>query len=215
LPSPTAEPVVTPTPTPKPLFDPIIITVGKPDPSKTEPSITPKPTPEASPEKTPEPTPGATPEPKAEPTPEKAPEPTPSVTPEPKAEPTPEASRVPSPETVADNQPSDGSGEIRPRVVPRNIVPCVIVVSQDVISVIGGGGNMGILVGFDDEINDPAEIVATSASPGDVEVTADRNIGFSSRRAFFIIKSVSDKTGPFAITFRAPCGLKEIQVKVR
>ncbi len=159
------------------MFDPIVITVGKTDPPKTEP--------------TPEPTPGPTPQ---------------STTDKPS-----------SPETSTESNSIEKTGETRPRVVRAEtpIVPCTIMLSQESISIIAGGGSLGILAGFDDDVNDPATIESESASPGDVDVSADRSIGFSSRRAFFVVRSKSDKTGIFSVVFRAPCGKKEIQVRVR
>ncbi len=207
-PSPSPETVeATPTPTPesspapKPLFDPIIIVVGK------TPEKSPTPSPEPTPESTPTPTPDPTPTPKeAEPTPEPTVEPTP----------TPDKTPVPSDETVAANTQTptpDQNGETRPRVVTQE--PCTIVLSQENLSIVAGGGNIGILVGFDDDRNDPAQIKAVSNSPQDVEATADPAIGFSSRRVFFAIRSKSEKTGVFTISFEAACGKKEAQIRVR
>jgi outer membrane biosynthesis protein TonB len=193
-PSPT--PDVTPSPkpeaspTPKPLFDPIIITIGKTEkPNKEKTTEDPKP--EAAP------TPQATPTPKPETTPD--PEPSP-------------VDPVPNEQT-----PDDPTGETRRRVVARerSTSPCTIVVSQEVLSIIAGGGSLGILVGFDDELNDPKSITAVSSSSDDVRVMPDPAVGVRSRRAFFVVRSVSEKTAEFRITFRAECGTKDIQVKVR
>jgi hypothetical protein len=111
------------------------------------------------------------------------------------------------------------SGEIRPRVVvtdlPEENQNCKIIVSQDNISLLGGGGSLGILVGFEGE-GDFREITATSSSPEDVEVKLETGIGESSKRLFFIVTSLNTKIGEYKITFQAPCGTKkEINVKIR
>ncbi|MBK8148567.1 MAG: hypothetical protein IPK58_10260 [Acidobacteria bacterium] len=42
------------------------------------------------------------------------------------------------------------SGETRPRLVSSDpaITPCTIIVSQDVISIVAGGGDLGVLAGL-------------------------------------------------------------------
>ncbi len=192
-PSPTVETKPNPTvsPTPKPLFEPIIITVGK---TETKPS---EPKPEAA-------KPEASPTPTVEPTPE-------SLETKSKTEPDPETVAVKTEQVV------DLTGETRQRTVSTMPTEptCSIILSQESLSIVAGGGSLGVLAGFDDDTNDPATISAVSASPANIDVTVDRSVGFSSRRTFFVIKSISERTGTFAVTFQAPCGKKEIQVKVR
>lgn len=172
--------------TPKPLFEPVIISVGKTETSKPE----------------------------AQPTEEKPAE---IVQ---KTEPAPT-------ETKTTEKPVDErilSGELRPRViitettgaktVTEEISSCKITVNQEILSLLNGGGSLGVQVGFDGE-GDVSEIKATSSSPNDVEVALDTEIGKNTGKAFFIVKSVSAKTGAFTVTFEAPCGKKEILVKVR
>lgn len=169
----------------KPLFDPIVISVPKNETTK----------------------------PKTEPAEEK-----PSEAPqteEPKAE-TPPKSTEEKPKT---GDPSD-NGEQRVRVIvtdnlPGENPPCSLVAGQTSISLLNSGGNLGVLVGFDDNRGDISKITAISSSPDDIDVTVEPEIGKQSRRAFFIIKSISAKTGIFTVTFNSPCGKKEIQVKVR
>ncbi len=111
------------------------------------------------------------------------------------------------------------SGETRQRRVNPNpnteeITPCTIVANQENISILNGGGTIGILVGFEKD-GDVKQLKATSSSPNDVEVVFDPEIAANSGRAFFVIKSISTKTGVFTVTFEAPCGKKEVTVKVR
>ena len=110
-----------------------------------------------------------------------------------------------------------GSGEVRERKVTdkaEEIPPCTIVASQENVSILNGGGTLGVLVGFEKD-GDLKQIKAVSSSPNDVEVTFDPEVGENSGRAFFVIKSISAKTGIFTVSFEAPCGRKEIIVKVR
>lgn len=92
--------------------------------------------------------------------------------------------------------------------------PTCLVVSQESASIIRNGGNLGFLVGFNEK-NNPDSITGESSSPDDVSVTLDKSVGSLSNRAFFVIKSVSEKTGEFQITFKSPCGNKQIKVTVR
>ncbi len=112
---------------------------------------------------------------------------------------------------------SVGSGEVRVRKVTakaEEIPPCTIVASQENVSILNGGGTLGVLVGFEKD-GDLKQIKAVSSSPNDVEVMFDPEVGENSGRAFFVIKSISGKTGIFTISFEAPCGKKEVSVKVR
>jgi tetratricopeptide (TPR) repeat protein len=110
------------------------------------------------------------------------------------------------------------SGETRSRKVAENaseeILPCTVVVSQESVSLLNGGGSLGVLVGFE-KGGDLKQIKAVSSSPQDVEVIYEPEIGETSDRAFFLIKSISTNKGAFTVTFDAPCGKKEIIVKVR
>jgi hypothetical protein len=128
------------------------------------------------------------------------------------------------PDEIVDERKSAEQGEIRPRVVvtenvtenaAEQVPPCKIITGQEIISILNGGGNLSVLVRFDDE-SDAREIKATSNSPADVEVASEPlTVGISERGRFFIVKSISQKTGTFAVTFESACGKKEISVKVR
>ncbi|MGI8786864.1 MAG: tetratricopeptide repeat protein [Pyrinomonadaceae bacterium] len=121
-------------------------------------------------------------------------------------------------EAIQNKKPSDENGETRPRVVIENRIepnaPCEIVVNQKTISILNSGGSLSIMVGFEND-GETKEIRAASSSPNDIEVTSEPEIGASSNKAFFVIKSISRKTGEFTVTFEAACGKKEITVKVR
>ena len=110
-------------------------------------------------------------------------------------------------ERVATEKKSDSPAE--------EIAQCKIIVSQESISLINGGGNLGILVGFQEEAADLKKLTASSSSPNDIEVILEPDIGAQSGRAFFIVKSISPNKGIYTITFDAPCGKKNVSVKVR
>jgi Flp pilus assembly protein TadD len=110
------------------------------------------------------------------------------------------------------------SGEVRPRKIddkkPEEIPPCTIVVNQESVSILANGGSLGVLVGFEKE-GDLKQIKAASSSPADIEIISEPEIRESSGLVFFLIRSISTKTGAFTVTFEAPCGKKEILIKVR
>ena len=237
-PSPTEpKPEITPEPSPTPTTEP------SPTP-KVEPTPQNSPTPEISPtpivESTPQPSPSPSPENKTE---EKSSEPTPKPSPSPSFDPV--IIKVPNPETKKPEKPDsttaqnsgqdsenkssetqekpkndnspDSSGATRPRITSAQnpeTPTCQIDIGQETVSIIANGGNLGLLVGLKPE-GDSSKITVSSSSPSDVNVLIDPEIGKSSNRVFFIIKSVSTKTGIFTVTFDSPCGKKELQVKVR
>ncbi|MDQ3798218.1 MAG: hypothetical protein M3384_02105 [Acidobacteriota bacterium] len=183
----------------KTLFDPIVISVPR---SET----------------------GGAVKPKTEPTPEeKSPE-TPR-TEEPQPEPQPQQQQQQQQTKPAEEKPGTGdpvdTGEQRVRVIVTDNLPgenpasCSLIVGQNSISLLHNGGNLGILVGYSDSDNDTTKITATSSNPDDVSVVLEPEIGRQSRRAFFVIKSISPRTGIFTVTFHSPCGSKQVRVRVR
>jgi hypothetical protein len=174
-------------PTPKPLFEPIIIIVPKPE-TKIE-STDLKPADTAIQE-----------------------------------EQNPENKSSEKSETPKPLSPIASSGEVRPRLSPVNSTAensksendsCQLSISQDSVSILSQGGSLGVLLGFQGDGGDVSKITATSDSPGDLEILLEPDIGKQSKRAFFIIKSISDKKGTYTVTFDSPCGKKEVLVKVR
>lgn len=181
----------TPSTSPKPLFEPIIISVGKTETPKIENKTT-----------------------------ENVPKPTETVQ-------KPEPAETSDTETKPIEKPVDAkilSGENRPRIiitdktdaktVTEEITSCKLVVSPDSLSLLNGGGSLGVMVGFESE-GDLKQIIAVSNSPNDIDIRLEPDIGESSKRLFFIVKSISTKIGVFTITFESACGKKEIIVKVR
>ena len=175
----------------KQIFDPVVITVGKPDAPQTENQTTAEKLPETI-QKTEE-------------------KPTETI----------KSENKPAEKTVDEKI---MSGINRPRVfitentgaktVTEEISTCKIIINQENLSVLNGGGSIGVMVGFEGD-GDYKQITSTSSSFADVAVTLDPEINDGSRRAFFLIKSLTTKTGVFTVTFEAPCGKKEVLVRVR
>jgi hypothetical protein len=122
----------------------------------------------------------------------------------------------------ADKKP-DGpapAGELRPRVIDgqevksEEVPPCTVGVSQENISLINGGGNVGILVSVEAP-GDIKSLTAISSSPKDIELTLEPEIGGVSDRRFYVIKSISSAVGVYQVTFAAPCGKRDVIVTVR
>jgi tetratricopeptide (TPR) repeat protein len=113
------------------------------------------------------------------------------------------------------------SDNSRPRVIlidklknnELSVSESCLVASQENISILNQGGNLGVLIGYNKD-EDISKISAESSSPEDVTITRDTD-SKASNRAFFVIKSVSAKTGEIPVTFISPCGKKEIRVTVR
>ncbi len=114
-------------------------------------------------------------------------------------------------------------GATRPRFVPKEKIkvgavtaaakPCSVVSSQDSISLIANGGSLGIVVGVLDY--EKAYVMrARSNSPKDVSIVYEPDIGSVDGRAFFVIKSVSEKKGTYNVVFETPCGDKSVTVEV-
>ncbi len=86
--------------------------------------------------------------------------------------------------------------------------------SEESIALLNGGGSIGILVTIlgDGTLKD---LAASSNSSRDVEVRPEPEIEGLSGRRFFVVKSVSTRTGTFQVNFESPCGKKEISVRVK
>lgn len=125
---------------------------------------------------------------------------------------------VPRAEIKPLKKPSEVGGESRPRIAavkePDPIKPCQIRVNQEAASILNDGGTLALiaeLVG-DGEAKD---IKALSSSSSDIEITFDSEIGGQTKRALFVVKSVSQKKGAFTVTFETVCGRKDVSVSVR
>jgi tetratricopeptide (TPR) repeat protein len=113
----------------------------------------------------------------------------------------------------------------RPRIVTEvktetiaeteNILQCALKISPNSISILNDGGSLGMFVGFEGKGGDLKQLTVKSSNPKDVNVEFQPDIGLLTERAFFIIKSISSKTGIFTVSFESNCGKKDISVTVR
>lgn len=241
-PTPTPSPTVEATPEASPSQTEIKAETTPTPEVKTEPSPTPivetTPTPEVKIEPTPEAKTETTPTPEIKPksSPTQKPLFDPVVievgksTAKPSPSPTPtentetekkdaETTEKKDTETPANNLVTVTDPFARPRVVNENSTensetPSCLVASQESLSILNNGGNLGLLVGYLRE-GDISKITFASSSPDDVTAILDSGNGKQSNRASYIIKSISANKGVFTITFNSPCGNKTIQVKVR
>jgi hypothetical protein len=107
----------------------------------------------------------------------------------------------------------------RPRVVDGKPIkyeeaPCAVVASQDSMSLINNGGGLSILVGREGE-GDLKDLRGTSSSPDDISVERELDIAGVQGRALFVVRSMSERTGRYHVTFELPCGKKDVVVNVR
>jgi hypothetical protein len=108
----------------------------------------------------------------------------------------------------------------RPRVVdgrPVNVIdpaPCQISVSQERLSLINNGGMMSVLVGVD-KPGDLREIQFVVSDPKAISVSTETNFDGIQGRVLYLIRSISEQTGNYRITFYLPCGKKDLAVTVR
>ena len=225
----TPTPEVTQTPVELPSPEPATETVKTAPTPEATPTPVESPTPEPSPETVkPSPTPSENAVAKAEPRRPGSPlfEPIiitiPKPTTERKPTPTPTSTEEPKPveetKKTDDTPPSDGD-IARPRIVEGKaivgeLLPCEIGVSQESVSLINNGGSISMLVSIEHG-EDIKLVTGVSSSPSDVEVRLEPELVDVAGRSMYVIKSVSDKTGMYQVTFKAPCGKKDVIVRVR
>jgi hypothetical protein len=131
-----------------------------------------------------------------------------------------------SPEKISQNNattPNESSnadvGNTRKRVIDGLKITeeigekCDIYASQDNVSILNDGGNLGILIGI--EGIDSKDINIENSSPEDISVSLQPDITGMKNRSFFVIRSRSTRTGVYNIVFSGGCGSKIIPVTVR
>lgn len=195
-----AKPTANETKRSKDIFEPIVIEVGRKnsDVEKTpEPKSEEKPA-ESKPEKS-----------------EEIAEPPTAVNATPKAAESPEEEQTKDLDAVKPGSEPAPTG--RPRIVPGRVIGedtarCTIAVSQENVTLMNNGGNIGLLVSFD---GGDGTIEARSSNPDDVEVRREAAIAGMAGRAYFVIRSLTDRKGIFQILFSTSCGDKLISVSVR
>ena len=143
----------------------------------------------------------------------RSPEPTatPTATPQSpigETKPAEEPLKTPTDTTVAEG---------RPRVVrttePVAIKPCTLTVSEETVTLQSGGGDLAVIVGRTDDLEELDGLTAVSTNPEQVYVRREQIAGVKARALFVLRPGV--RTGMFQVLFQMPCGKKEIVVRVR
>ncbi len=185
-PVPESKPVATPALTPTP-----VDATSTPTPVEAPPAPSPPPI-----EAMPTPAPVGTPTP-VEPTPT---EPKP-------AEPTPTETKPAEPETV---RPS------ATRVRTRRVLnpSCALTLSVDALTLTGDGGARAITASVAGPGGTTADITASTNNWADIIILREPQDP-APNVALYTITSVSKQAGTFVITFKSPCGTKEVPVTVK
>jgi tetratricopeptide (TPR) repeat protein len=158
-------------------------------------------------EPTPTPQPTVSPTPEVKENTEVKPTPTPETTPISTPTPTPNSTPKPlfEPVIIKVGENNQNSNETKPNC---------LTLEQDSISVINNGGSLGILVATNGEVTSD-KISVTNENTTDINVSMETEIVKTPNRAYYIIKSISEKTGEFKVIFETSCGKKELLIKVR
>lgn len=243
-PQPTPSPTPVPTPEPTPVATtepPPTPTTPQPTPTPTpssspQPPPTPTPTPTSAPEPSSAPTSGPTSEPTATPTPTPTPSPTPELpsapTPTPSSSPQPPPTPTPTPSPAATAPPTPaptptsesraGTAPTRTPTTPersrgrrRNerkpaASECIFSLSEKSLTIRPHGS--AIVSVTLEGLNSSGDIQPISSDWSNIAVFPEPAAGATFR---YTITSISKQTGTYSITFKSPCGLKNLEVKVK
>src|SRR5690606_30611063 len=90
---------------------------------------------------------------------------------------------------------------------------CEVYSSQNSVSILNDGGNIGILIGIEGVAS--KDIRVENSSPENIGVSLQPDITGFDGRAFFVVRSKTTQTGLFQVTFAGDSGSKTIPVTVR
>ncbi|HEY1404304.1 MAG TPA: hypothetical protein VGB05_09275, partial [Pyrinomonadaceae bacterium] len=182
------------------------------------PTATPAPalaTPVASP--TPEPSPSTTPEtPVATPSPESpVATPAPTTQPEPAATPAPTVEPSPAPtQSTAEATNTTNAAPVEARRTKANRSACALVLSPTALELSHSGGSASVLVSLEGDGN-LAAVNAVTTNWSDIIILREPQANADSNSLKFTITSISKATGNFNVTFKSPCGAREVAVAVK
>jgi tetratricopeptide (TPR) repeat protein len=171
---------------------------------------TPEPTPAQSPEPTPLPTPGPTPESTPSPSPVEVPPgpPPPAANDEPPAG---QNITIPTTETASARTAREDTGQ-RPRRVSEK--SCTLAVSESALTIQNNGGRAIIDITLEGG-SSSGGITAATSDWSSLAVFPEPKSGTESSVTSFSLTSISKKTGLFTVTFKTPCGSKDVTVTVK
>lgn len=189
-------------------------------PKSADTNTSPAPATEASPqpieanpapvETRPEPTPTPTaPEPTPTPTPVEVPlgPPAPADNDEPPAAPTP----TPTPTATAPSTEPAATGRHRPR---RAVESCSLSINESSLTIQNNGGSALVTITLDGQAN-ADNVTASTSDWSALAIFPEPKSGANNNSRTFSVTSLNTKTGTFTITFKSPCGAKEITVTVK
>jgi tetratricopeptide (TPR) repeat protein len=110
--------------------------------------------------------------------------------------------------------------DTRPRVIVSEPIqasepsPCQISVSQEKLSLLNNGGTLSVLVGVDRN-GTLGDIKYVVSDPADISVSLETDVTDMRGRSLYVIRSISERTGSFRVTFYLSCGKRDLQVTVR
>ena len=205
----TSEPTVDTTKTNADASAPAVVEPSPDATAATTPDATPAPSPEAAPAPTPEATPAPSPEATPSPTPVEVPlgPPQPADNDEPPEGVTPKKTEI---ETSAAPETAPSTHQ-RARVVSKS--KCEVRVSESALTIQNNGGRAIVDVTLEGLAS--AEGVTAATSDWSALAVFPEPPGKDGNINSFSISSVSKQTGRFTITFKTPCGTKDVIVTVR
>lgn len=163
------------------------------------------------------------PTPESKPVETSTPEPTPTpveTTPAPVATPTPAPAETKPAETVPPAEakpaetppPSAAAGRVRSRLVINNT--CTLTLSTDALSLTNNGGRDSLTASLEGTGGTTAGISTSTNNWADIIILREPEDP-APGAARYTIMSVSKQTGTFAVSFKSPCGTKEVVVTVK
>jgi len=94
-----------------------------------------------------------------------------------------------------------------------DVKPCSLTLDQENITVPNSGSDRAVIVRRVDD-GDIEGLTAASTSPEDISIRREVIAGIRTS-ALFVLRSRSAKPGVFQVRFEAPCGHKEVVVRVQ
>jgi tetratricopeptide (TPR) repeat protein len=112
------------------------------------------------------------------------------------------------------------SADARPRLIegqPVNVnepAPCTVSVSQEKVSLLSNGGEASLLIGVDaaDQLRALKYVIS---DPLAISVAEEKDFEGIEGRALYVVRSISEATGTFRVTFYLACGRRDVEVTVR
>lgn len=142
-----------------------------------------------------------------------------TATPEQKSEPTTEQKQM-RPRVAPSNEQASVETADKQKPEPTESKPatdgktCAVSVNQEEVSVINNGGTIAVTITLDGMAFDEKK-VSVDFDWANINVFLEPDVKSDGRSALYKIVSASKNTGTYKITFKTPCGTKEVTVTVR